>query len=220
MRRPQAAVFWRIGGAVRRKECRSMVQAKWGKTLLVVLACVGLSRGQQPPAAAPAGTPLGVMAVPELGKDKRGQEKRAEVLRSWHQPDGKTIFELRDLETNQRIIVIEDPAGSGAKQRSLFAWGQDNQMHPIYAPVPTPIDQMSAYRPPQSPTVVAPQPPTVVAPPTAFETPARKRGLFSRNHDKAAETFVSSAPVPMPMTPAAPAYAEAMPPPAPMTGGV
>src|SRR4051812_4618982 len=114
---------------MRRKEWPSMKQAKWAKLLVVVLVCAGgaLVWGHRAVSQAPApATPVpGTLSVPELGKDRT-----ATVLRSWHHADGKTFYEIRDPDTGERLIVIDqDPGVPGAAEgsgRRIIRWGGRN----------------------------------------------------------------------------------------------
>lgn len=154
-----------------------MIQVRWGKALVVAFTCAGLALGGSPmtPVSAPVETSAPEMIpVPELGKDKKAQ-----VVRSWHQQDGKIFYEIIHPDTGERMILIDqDPAII-----PYYGTSMDNPVKPArqivrWGPNSNTVVTTSSPATGPAPTVL-PAPPPVPQGTVIMEGPEqKKRSLF------------------------------------------
>jgi hypothetical protein len=113
-----------------------MVRSIWRGTLVMVLACVGLSLSQP---ARPGSGEQGTIIVHENGKNLE-----CRLLRAWKQKDGTEAYEVQVLQTEEMLTLkVEGPArtpsGMEAKMRAysvrVFHWGR-LKTPPPGAPLP------------------------------------------------------------------------------------
>lgn len=133
-----------------------MVKAKWVKAILVGLTMAGWTQAQQP------------ILVPAA--------KNSTVLRTWQTPDGRRIYEFKDLMTGDHLTVIEEgPVVSSTVSRDKI------MPSPAGGPIKPVSSQTLAPMPPSSTAATS----VVVTSPSSSTNqviiePSKKRSLFSR----------------------------------------
>jgi hypothetical protein len=76
---------------------------KWKETLVGFVVSAGLVCGQQPASpSANKAAPTAIVTVRQAGK----KPQKCKVVKSWRQADGKLVYEVQDVASGERLMIV------------------------------------------------------------------------------------------------------------------